>query len=139
MLNIPINPLCCYIGRGCALCEWTAPDENVWYYEIYHSYNNYTFTILRTNIFNTRVMLIGLSVNKTLFLKIRSAYFIDETERYSDFCNIKKGTISLNPVTMRVTAVNGSTITQDAVFNFLDKKIGRIVSLKIDQEIGISN
>lgn len=137
MLNPPINPLCCYIGRGCALCEWAAPDEDVRYYEVYYSLNNYNFTLLQTNIFPVRVMLRGLPANKTIYLRMRSVYFNNYVEEYSDFCNVKKGTIVTSPITMRITSVNGSKILAGSVFNFLDREIGRVVSLKAEEEIDI--
>jgi len=137
MLTPPSNPLCCYIGRGCALCEWTAPDEDVRYYEIYISTNNYTFTLCQSNIFNTKVMLRGLPVNKTIYLKIRSVYFSSGIEQYSDFCYMKKASTNNNPITMRVTSVNGSKILAGSLFNFLDRKAGRIISLAASEEINI--
>lgn len=137
MLAPPLNPLCCYIGRGCALCEWTAPDEDVRYYEIYISTNNYTFTLCQSNIFNTKIMLRGLPVNRIIYLKIRSVYYEHYTEQYSDFCYIKKATTNSDTITMRVTSVNGSKILAGSLFNFLDRKAGRIVSLAASEEINI--
>lgn len=130
--------MCCYIGRGNAVLEWTAPDNDVLYYEIYYSKNNIVFDLCMTNIKSNRLHLSGLKINTILFMKIRSVYYINE-EVYSSFAYIKKGKIEASPILMRITGVNGSKITSGAIFNFIDYKIGRLIPVQADSEINISN
>lgn len=137
----PVNPLCCYIGRGCALVEFIAPTVAVapWYYELYYSRNNVLFELYRTNIFNTRVFINGLPPETTVYMKARAVYTEGTDEQYSAFAVVKKGKIVTSPITMRVTAVNGSRINAGAVFNFFDIKTGRLMPLRADENVEITN
>ncbi len=137
----PTSPLCCYIGRGCALIEWTAPAVATppWYYELYYSRNNVLFELYMTNIFNTRVFVNGLPPETTIFMKVRAVYTEGTDEQYSPFEVIKKGKIITSPITMRITGVNGSMISAGAVFNFFDIKTGRLIPLRTSEDIHIEN
>jgi hypothetical protein len=137
----PINPLCCYVGRGCALVEWEAPTVTVdpWYYELYYSRNNVLFELYMTNIFNTRVFINGLPPETTIYMGARAVYTEGTDEQYSPFAVVKKGKIVTSPITMRITAVNGSRINAGSVFNFFDIKTGRLISLRTSEDINIVN
>jgi hypothetical protein len=134
-IQAPTNPLALHLGQGVVMFSWGHPaPERVDHYEVYAStselgtYEKYPgaeFVPRRGRIF-------GVPVGSTAFFQMCAIGF---NGAQSSFVQVKLGKLEPLTIAMKVRAIQGSQIKDQAIFTALDQQTGDVIAIRAPNTI----
>lgn len=117
----PISPMCVPMSNGVALVCWTKPNDYVFVYEIYISFEyNGIYELIETTQYE-RVILTELPVGTVFYLKIIAVY---ANGSKSDPAQIKLGKFLKSTYQFNFISIEGTVIKAGYLINFKDPITG---------------